>query len=116
MPLGMEEGLSPRDLLCSMVTHLPHKKSTAPPILAHVYCGQTAGWTKTPLGTEVDFWPRHIVLDGDPASPRKGTAAPSFRPMFTVAVVAHLSYTAELLFRFHSTSGAVVGLVLFCST
>jgi len=35
--------------------------------LAHVYCGQMAGWMKTPLGTEVDLCPGHIVLDGDPA-------------------------------------------------
>jgi len=27
-------------------------------------CGQTAGWMKTPLGTEVDLGPGHIVLDG----------------------------------------------------
>jgi len=39
---------------------------------AHVYCGQTAGWMKTPLSTEVDIGPGHIVLDGDPAPPRKG--------------------------------------------
>jgi len=32
--------------------------------LAHVYCGQTTGWMKTPLGTEVDLGPGHIVLDG----------------------------------------------------
>ena len=38
----------------------------------HVYCGQTAGWMKTPLGTEVDLGPGHIVLDGDPAPLRKG--------------------------------------------
>jgi len=34
---------------------------------------------KTRLGTEVDLGPGHIVLDGDPAPPRKmGTAAPVF--------------------------------------
>jgi len=27
----------------------------------HVYCGQTAGWMKTPLGTEVDLGPGHTV-------------------------------------------------------
>jgi len=36
--------------------------------LAHVYCGQMAGWMKMPLGTEVDLGPGHIVLDGIPAS------------------------------------------------
>jgi len=48
---------------------------------------------KTPLGTEVDLDPGHIVLDGVQALRETGTAAPpSFRPMFIVATVAHLSY------------------------
>jgi len=73
----------------------PRRKGTAPTqFLAHVYCGQTAGWMKTPLGMEVDLGRGHIVLDGDPsASPRKGQSSPSsFRPMCIVATVAHLSY------------------------
>jgi len=70
----------------------PPKKDRAPPILAHVYCGQTAGWIKTPLGTEVDLGSGHFVLDGFPAIGERGTAAPSFRPMPIVATVAHLSY------------------------
>jgi len=41
----------------------------------------TAGWIKTPLGTEVDLGPDHFVLDGFPAIGERGTAAPSFRPM-----------------------------------
>jgi len=40
---------------------------------------------KTPLCTEVDFGPGHIVLE-------RGTAAPYFWPMSIVATVAHLSY------------------------
>jgi len=61
--------------------------------LAHVYCGQTAGWMKKPLGTEVDLSPGDIVLDGFPALCETGTAAtPSFRPESIVATVAHLSY------------------------
>jgi len=47
---------------------------------------------KTPLGTEVVLGPGHIVLHGDPAPREKGTAAPSFLHMSTVATVAHLSY------------------------
>ena len=43
---------------------------------ANVCCGQTAGWIKTPLGTEVDLGPGHIVLDGVPAVRRRGIAAP----------------------------------------
>ena len=39
---------------------------------AHVYCGQTAGWIKMPLGAEVGLGQGHIV----PASPGKGTQQP----------------------------------------
>jgi len=46
-----------------------------------VYCGQTVGWIKMPLGTEVSLCAGHIVLDGDPAPPtERGTAAPP--PLF----------------------------------
>jgi len=37
-----------------------------------------AGWMKTPLGTEVDLGPGHIVLDGVPP-PAKGAQQP---PLF----------------------------------
>jgi len=76
----------------------PQKKGhTHPhPILAHVYCGHMAGWMKTPLGTEADLSPGHIVLDGVPA-PAKRAQQPSFRPMSIVAMVAHLSYCWALV-------------------
>jgi len=66
----------------------------SPQFSVHVYCGQTAGWMKTPLGTEVDRGPGHIVFDGDPAPPAKGAQQlpPSFRPMSIVATVVRLSY------------------------
>jgi len=55
------------------------KRKWSPQFLALVYCGQTAGWIKMPLGTEVGLSPGDIVLDGDPASPqRKGTAPTQF--------------------------------------
>jgi len=45
------------------------------------------------LGTEVDFGPGHTVLDGDRASPERGTAAPSFlADVYCGQRVAHLSY------------------------
>jgi len=44
------------------------------------YCGQTVGWIKLKLGVDVDFGPGHIVLDGDPTRPQRGTA-PNFRPV-----------------------------------
>jgi len=84
-----------------MGTQVPQKKGTAPTqFSAHVYCGQTADWMNTPLGTEVDLGPGHIVLDGDAAPPpAKGAQQPpSFRPMSMVATVAHLSY-CELLYN-----------------
>ena len=48
-------------------------------------CGQTVGWIKVPLGTEVGLGLGDTVLDGNPiATPKRGTA-PNFRPMSIVA-------------------------------
>jgi len=56
---------------------------------AYVNYGQTAGWIKMALGTDVGLGPRHIVLDGDPAPvPKKGgRSAPNVRPIFIVATL-----------------------------
>jgi len=65
-----------------MGTHLlsPEKGGRAPPpqFSAHVYCGQTVGWIKMPLGTEVGLDPSDIVLDGDPAPLPKRGHSPQF--------------------------------------
>jgi len=45
----------------------PHDGDPAPQFSAHVHCGQTAGWIKTALGTEVGLGLGHIVLDGNPS-------------------------------------------------
>jgi len=58
-------------------------KGTHPPVSARVCCGQTAGWMKTPLGTEVDLGQGHIVLDGDAHPPRKRHSRPP--------ILAHIS-------------------------
>jgi len=50
-----------------------------------VYCGQTVGWIKMKLGMEVELGPGNIVLDGDPAPPKKGHRTNHFRPMSIVA-------------------------------
>ena len=57
-----------------MGTQLPQKKRHSPTqFLAHVYCGQMAGFIKMPLGTKVDLSPGDFVLDGDPAPcPQRG--------------------------------------------
>jgi len=49
----------------------PQKWGGAPQFPAHVYCGQTAGWMKLPLGTDVCHGPNDIVLHGDSAPPRR---------------------------------------------
>ena len=68
-----------------MWTQLPPEKGHThiQTILAHVYCGQTAGRMKTPLVTEIDVGPGHIVLNGDPALRERGTAA---SPLFSTHV------------------------------
>ena len=44
-----------------------------------VYCGQTVGWIKMKLGMQVGLGPGHIVLDGNPAPPKKGhSSSPQF--------------------------------------
>jgi len=57
-----------------------------------VYCGQTAGWIKMPLGMEVGLGPGHNVLDGYSATPKRVTAAPHFSAhVYCGQTVAHLS-------------------------
>jgi len=84
-----------------MGSQVPLKRCPAPPQFpVHVYCGQTAGWMKMPLGTEVELGPGHIVLDGDPTPPlcERGTTAPP--PLFGPCLLwlrSPISATAELL-------------------
>ena len=46
-----------------------------------VYCGQTVGWIKMKLATQVGLGPRHIVLDGTQLPSSKGAEPPNFRPI-----------------------------------
>ena len=73
MPLRVEVGLGPGDVVLDGVA-APPKRGTAPSQFSvHIYCGQTAGWIKMPLDTELGLGPGHIVLDGHPAPlPKKG--------------------------------------------
>jgi len=48
------------------------------------------------LGTEVGLDPGHVVLDGDSAPPKRGTAAPTLQPMSIVAKWSPISAAAEL--------------------
>jgi len=56
-----------------------------------------------PLGTEVGLDPGYIVLDGDPAPAKRGTAPPpNFRPMSVVAKRSPILATAEHLLGMES--------------
>ena len=80
MPLGMEVGLSPEDIvLDDDPAPLPRKGGRASNFLAHFYCGQTAGCIKMPLGMKMGLGPGCIVLDADPVPlPKKGRSPPIF--------------------------------------
>ena len=60
----------------------PSQKRAEPPpqLLAHVFCGQTSGWTKMPLGMDIGLGPGDFVFDGDSATPRK--RAHPYHPIF----------------------------------
>ena len=86
-----------------------------------VYCGQTAGWIKMPLGTEVNLSPGHTVLDGDPAPSKGAQQPPSFRPLSIMAKRSHIGATwrirLKLCFiqptRVHNPSGISIGSAVF---
>jgi len=77
-----------------MWTQLPPEKGYThlTEFLTHFYCGQMAGRMKTPLGTEVDLGPGHIVLDEVPA-PAKGAQ----QPLFSVHVYCAHGRPSQLL-------------------
>ena len=61
-----------------MGTQLPSPKGDgAPQFSARVYCGETAGWIRMPLGRQVGLSQSDLVLAGDPA-PLPKTGAPNF--------------------------------------
>ena len=85
---GTAVGLGPGDIvLDGDPAPSPLKWHSPPQFSANVRCGQTAGWTKMPLGMEVGFGPGDFVFDGDPATHRKRgpPPRPNFWPMPIVA-------------------------------
>ena len=52
-----------------------------------------AGWTKMPLGMEVDLGPGDFVFDGDPAPPTKEGTAPT-QLFWPISVVVYCGQTA----------------------
>jgi len=86
MPLGTEVGLSPGNIVLDgdpaspppQMGGPPQKRGHSSPLLFfQFYCGQADGWLKMPLGTDIGLGLAHIVLDGDSAPPKRGTATPS---------------------------------------
>jgi len=75
-----------------MVSRLPLKGAQPQSFRSvHVYCGQMAGWMKTPLGTEVDLGPGHTAL----APRERGTAS----PLFSARVYCSHDRPSQLLLR-----------------
>ena len=54
---------------------MPSERCLAVLPVTLVYCGQTVGWIKMKLGTQVGLGPGRIALDGDQVRlPQRGTA------------------------------------------
>jgi len=72
MALGVAVDLGPGHTVLDG-DQLPSAKGgrAPPPFLAHLYCAQTTGCIKMPLGTEACLSPNDIVLYGDPAPLQK---------------------------------------------
>jgi len=98
--MHQDVGLSLGDIVLDGDPTLPPLKGHSPPpqFSAHIRCGQTAGWTKMPLGTEVDLGAGHIVLDKNSAPPRRVHSSP---PLFSAHVYcgprSPISATVEIL-------------------
>ena len=62
MPLGREVGLGPGHIVLDGDSAPLPQTGHSLPILAHVCCGQTAGWIKMPLGTDLGLGPGLATL------------------------------------------------------
>jgi len=90
MPLGTEVGLGLRDIVLNgdplntkslkLEGCDASRGITALQFSVNIRCGQTAGWTKIPLGMQVGLGPGDFVFDGYPATPRKKAHPP--HPIF----------------------------------
>jgi len=98
----MEVGLSPGDFVFDGDPATPRTDGTptTTEFLAHVYCGQMAGWTKMPLGTEVDLGPGHIVLDESQLCTKRAQQPPHLFGLCLLWPQSPISVTAELLLTY----------------
>ena len=94
MPLGTGANIGCGDVVLDGVA-APPKRGTAvlPQFSVHGYRRQTAGWMKTPRGTDVDLSPGHMLLDGVSALRERDTTA----PLFSVYVYCGQGRPSQLL-------------------
>jgi len=86
MKLGVHVDLGHGHIVIDGDPASPPPKGHIPTILAHIGCGQMAGWITMPPGMEVGLGPGDFVLDGDPLPLlKKGSEPPNFRLMSIVA-------------------------------
>ena len=89
MALDMEVGLGLVHIVLDGDTApITKTMGRAPKFSAHLYCGQTAGFIKMPLGTQVGLGLRDIVfVRCGPSYPQKKVTPtpPNFWPMSIVA-------------------------------
>jgi len=78
MKLGMEVGFGTGHIVLDGDPAAPPLKGHSLQFLAHVCCGQVAGWIKMPLGREVGLGPGHIVLDWGPSPPKEAQPPSQF--------------------------------------
>ena len=88
----MQVGLGPGHIVLDGDPGLPPPKGHSRQFWAHVYCAQTATWTKMPLAMEEGLDPSDIVLDGTQFPlPKNGAELPNFRPVSVVTKPLHRS-------------------------
>ena len=85
----------------------PKGAQPIPQFLAHVHCGQMAGWSKMPLCMEVGLCPGDFVLDGDPAAPFPFPPKKGHSPQFLAYV-----YSGQTAGEIKMPLGREVGLGL----
>jgi len=76
---------------------IPKEAEHPPTFSAHVHCGQTVGWIKMPLGTEVRLGRGDSVLDVS-APPQKAHSSPPFSAMSIMAKCSPTSATTQFMF------------------
>jgi len=79
VPLGMEVGLDPSDIVLDGYTQLPFPKGDRALDFRPCLLWLNGCMDEDATGMEVGLGPGHIVVDGDPAP------LPNFRSMFVVS-------------------------------